>query len=296
MENVNQLFEGQSNSVEDIERIFRVLRLELEFENLKPLIIPKINFSLSPLGKDEIRVGQSKLGGKPDLLTEREWPKTDEGESLSFIGQLNCEELSSYDETSLIPKKGLISFFHCSENSGYSLYDADKFKILYHEDLSNLKRIDYPNDLDQYVEYAPSQVFPANLLRFQSNLSLPSFNEEECIEDIIKYDDRDIYFKIADYGTKHQIFGYPADLLGFMKQDCELFTNGIDNREFYNYTPERQKEIEIASSDWVLLLQINSDPDVNMYWGDRGFLYFWIRRQDILQKIFDNTWFMIQGL
>jgi len=46
-------------------------------------------------------------------------------------------------------------------------------------------------------------------------------------------------------------------------------------------------EIEAASQDWRMLLQIDSD-DV-WSWGDAGMLYVFVRREDAKRKDFSKT-------
>ncbi len=50
----------------------------------------------------------------------------------------------------------------------------------------------------------------------------------------------------------------------------------------------RIEAIRKEMSDWELLLQLDSDRDVGMIWGDCGMLHFWIRKQDAEQKDFSK--------
>jgi len=43
------------------------------------------------------------------------------------------------------------------------------------------------------------------------------------------------------------------------------------------------------------LLQVDSDPSVGMQWANAGMLYFWIRRQDLAAKRFDDVWVVLQS-
>lgn len=48
-------------------------------------------------------------------------------------------------------------------------------------------------------------------------------------------------------------------------------------------------------NDCVLFLQIDSVEDkTGMMLGDCGRIYFWIKKQDLLNKNFDNTWCILQ--
>ncbi len=56
----------------------------------------------------------------------------------------------------------------------------------------------------------------------------------------------------------------------------------------------RTPELEEGTPDWILLLQIDSDPAPGMMWGDEGRIYYWIRKQDLAGKDFGTVWFALQ--
>ncbi|MCB0643696.1 MAG: DUF1963 domain-containing protein [Phaeodactylibacter sp.] len=50
----------------------------------------------------------------------------------------------------------------------------------------------------------------------------------------------------------------------------------------------------LGKGDWILLLQLDSYPELNMYWCDAGRLYFWIRLPDLKARRFDQVWCILQ--
>jgi len=48
------------------------------------------------------------------------------------------------------------------------------------------------------------------------------------------------------------------------------------------------------ASEWQLVLQIDSDTEVGMYWGDVGRLYLCARKQDLAAHRFDRSWIVMQ--
>ena len=47
-------------------------------------------------------------------------------------------------------------------------------------------------------------------------------------------------------------------------------------------------------ADWRLLLQLDTDYDAGMMWGDVGCLYFWIREQDARAGDFSRICMILQ--
>jgi uncharacterized protein YwqG len=60
------------------------------------------------------------------------------------------------------------------------------------------------------------------------------------------------------------------------------------------YHDPKAKELESGRNDWILLLQLDSDDDTGMMWGDVGMLYFWIRKSDLIIHDFSNVWMILQ--
>jgi uncharacterized protein YwqG len=79
-----------------------------------------------------------------------------------------------------------------------------------------------------------------------------------------------------------------------MELECELVTNGLYCGDPSGYEDPRAKELEPNAKNWRLLLQIDSNDENEMMWGDCGRLYFWIRKEDLVNKQFDKSWFSLQ--
>jgi uncharacterized protein YwqG len=77
-----------------------------------------------------------------------------------------------------------------------------------------------------------------------------------------------------------------------MQLECQLASHGINYGN--GYSESIAKDLEAGSSDWLLLLQLDTDEDLEMMWGDMGMLYFWIRESSLQSKRFDETWTILQ--
>jgi uncharacterized protein YwqG len=77
-----------------------------------------------------------------------------------------------------------------------------------------------------------------------------------------------------------------------MEIECEMVANGIDPATGYNHPSFAS--IASGAQRWKLLLQLDSDENTGMTWGDGGRLYFWIRQEDLKLRNFDDVWLILQ--
>jgi uncharacterized protein YwqG len=280
------------------------------FDKLQPLIRNTIRLYQSEVDEDRIAIGQTNIGGRPDLPTEINWVtetntveksgikflifKSKKQEtitkSLSFIAQINLTEVSPIDKENLLPKTGLLYFFYSAEQEawGYDYKDQNKFKVIYwNGDFAELKRRDFPSDLPEYSCYKPCSV------ALKSEVSLPSF-DHEIYEDFAPEEDDIFWGKINDDENINKLLGYSDNIQNAMELECELVTNGIYYGNSSGYNDPRAKMLEPNAKNWRLLLQIDSNDENGMMWGDVGRIYFWIKKDDLLNKEFDKSWIILQ--
>jgi uncharacterized protein YwqG len=94
--------------------------------------------------------------------------------------------------------------------------------------------------------------------------------------------------KDCDFGDEieHRIGGYPSEIQGGqMALECEYLHRGL-TRDYREPVPD---DIRQASWQWRLLLQIDSDPALNMNWWDAGRLYVFVRARDAKRGDFSKT-------
>ena len=96
----------------------------------------------------------------------------------------------------------------------------------------------------------------------------------------------------SEDGEGHQLLGHPMEVQGDMAEECQLVTHGM----YCGGTDvdPRAEELKPGAKDWRLLLQVDTDDDAEMMWGDCGRLYYWIRQQDLQARDFDRSWMVLQ--
>lgn len=239
------------------------------------------------------QLGQSKLGGLPDLPAGVKWPKSKKKKSLSFLCQLNLSESDQTMEWHL-PKSGMLYFFYDAKEQpwGYDPADRGQWRVIYSADASNLQAAEEePDDLDE------DTIFGASELTFRLEQTLPDPKEDYFYDANASRGVFQAYDNALSqwYGSTpyHRLFGQPQLIQNSMQMECELASNGYDATKEHKGAKFKKME-QAARKNWILLLQIDSNDIDDMMWGDGGRLYFWIRRDDLASLSFENVWVVLQ--
>jgi uncharacterized protein YwqG len=139
---------------------------------------------------------RSKFGGLPAVPANFVWPRFEaenyEGETaarpLSFLCQINLEEIRAWDTEGRLPERGLLLFFYEMESMCWGFDPADEgcARVYYLENPNELVPAALPEDLSE--EYAVKEFD----LSFEAKASYPSYEELKCHSDVeIAWDDYD---------------------------------------------------------------------------------------------------------
>jgi uncharacterized protein YwqG len=95
-------------------------------------------------------------------------------------------------------------------------------------------------------------------------------------------------------GAAHRLLGHPDPLQGDMQLECQLVPHGLYCGDASGSRDPRAARLRPGAADWRLLLQVDSQDETGMMWGDVGRLYYWIRREDLAVGDWDGTWLILQ--
>ncbi|KGM14215.1 YwqG family protein [Cellulomonas bogoriensis] len=227
-----------------------------------------------------------RLGGAAMLAPQAEWP-TWQGRGLEVVAVLDLARLPRLDSL-LLPATGWLTFFYdATEQSawGFDPAQRDAWRVVY--------------CVDAEARSAPdgTETFPEVALSAVEELTAP-----DPFEDALKglhNAERDGLFALGDVlppvsEPAHRIGGWPDLVQNSMWLGAQLASNGIFVGGPEGYQNPRVPGLEAGARDWRLLLQIDSDDDAAMMWGDVGRLYFLIREEDLSSRAFDRCWFEFQ--
>lgn len=243
-------------------------------------------------------IGKTKLGGCPDLAKNITWPTSPyDHNPLSFLGQINCEEVQRFDVQKLLPQQGMLYFF-------FNLDSGDDGKVIYSEVSINLEKTIPPvefhkkkksflqklfskkvqqsilkeSQVEIYNEYHVPSWDSLYLERIQKNskTNLPSINafKEDFFENCYEKGE-------TENTSNHHLLG---NYKGIQNEYHELNCLDTSIEKFTNMTLTDIKK----ALQWKLLFQFDSDDHLEISWGDWGRIYFFIHEEDLKNKNFNN--------
>jgi uncharacterized protein YwqG len=230
-------------------------------------------------------VGTSRFGGLPDLPSDLAWPQWNE-HPIPLLAQINLADIAAYDVQDELPHTGMLYIFF--EENAFEDYPpaVGSWRVLY--------RAEPDKDLCcAPMQLEEKRVYPPHALQIASRLLLPPFESAQmqalgfsytAFQDASpeKRREADAYGEMlesldGDIAVHHQLLGYPCQIQGDLLQECK-----------------RDTEWQGESTDWQLLLQIDSDDSIDMVWGDVGVLYFYIPTQALQVCDFPQVHLLMQ--
>jgi uncharacterized protein YwqG len=289
--------------MEHLKKQIKILQLSDYEEKITNLANPCIKMLAE---ETDSEVGCSKFGGHPDLPENIIWPMNNDT-PMSFVVQINFEELQDYNINQLLPETGLLYYFYDYEAFawGSAPEDKDCWKAIYVErnDILSPRKAPIINSQEEFPQsenfirslvnkfiknkkrkmLLPT-IFKEQRIRFINDITLPDATRKESQALNLPDDYVELYCDLVfnlssnDKGKAHWLLGYPFPIQNdTMEEEC--------------YYPGENKS---KPEEWMLLMQIDSDPATDFMWGDCGILYIWIKKDDLAVKNFQNIWTILQ--
>lgn len=296
-----------------------------DVDSLRDLSRPAIRLRFC--GNAPESTGASRFGGRPDVPPDFVWPEYDGTDyrdekavrPLSFLAQFNCADLAPYDSEHLLPDHGVLSFFYevLSMTWGFSPEDMGSARVYWFEDASVLRPADFPENMDKDcrfpqigVQFEPLTTCPDSVdyvavTNAARNHEISSFQpmsvHERCkvfSESFTRARDKIMGLNSENFEPHSWLLGWPEVIQNSMFYKCELVTAGYETGRAPELIPsETRKAAELTAHEkWTLLMQMDTveSDDFELMWGDCGHIYFFIPREDLAARNFDNCWLILQ--
>lgn len=259
--------------------------------------------------------GASRLGGTPDLPPGSAWPwrpgyvgvrqvldePDDQPAPLSFLAQLDFADLAAAGTLPDVPlpTSGRLQLYYDLQRMPWGFDPAERIGVhVAYDDspVSALSRTQPPSELFALGDEA---ILHEQMLRPQVIVSTPSpyahaVRSRLAEPDIEALDEWYGEFWDLPEWNSHQVGGWPHQVQGEMPLDVALLAAGHYTGNIDVYRDEAaMAAAEADAPNWVLLWQLASE-DPWFMWGDEGFLYLWIRRDDLAARRFDDTVLILQ--
>ena len=226
----------------------------------------------------------SKFGGYPYIPLSSTYPKDEDGNNMLLLAQINLADVPLLD---LFPKDGLLQFFispnlyeYYKENIA-TVEQANLFFVRYFPYLLSKEKIvtDFSNIELDYNASFPIKKELHLIFRLENepvsatDYRIYNYINQQALEATADEDGRtyqDIYLEYY-LGAAHKMGGYPY----FLEEDIRLHS-----------IPHRLYD--------TLLLQIISDDEDGIMWGNSGILKFFIHKKNLKQLDFSNVYLHVE--
>jgi uncharacterized protein YwqG len=264
-------------------------------QDLAALAQPSIRLLSTPAAGAELAVGASRLGGQPDLPAGVAWPLL-RGAPMAFIAQIALAALGPYDVQRALPPAGMLWFFYDAQQQTFGADPADRggWHVLYRDadGATPLRPAPFPPALPAAARYTPCT------LSARTELTLPQRPATELTPFTWTPEQQSRYEALlatretpAERAVPHnRLLGHPDALGDDMRLECQLAANGVSSLD-----DPRVAALSPGAHAWRLLLQVDSDEHAGMRWGNNGLLYFWIERDALAARRFENVWLVLQS-
>lgn len=260
-------------------------------EKIIKLIKPAIGLLTIKMESDNLKIGASKIGGKPDLPKDVSWPRLNDSD-LVFCAQYNISELKKCDVENLLPEKGMFYIFIgiSGEWNEFSIEQKD-CKIFFIENLEDLERKEYPTTLNVEGKVEPAEI------QFFESLTIPDDENYKLIDYDEKYEDFYFHFyqdteeyiaeelnNLAD--NMHQILGEDKSVQSSVVYEFSRNELNISDEEYL----EKWTEILKNSKTFSNLIQLDCfDSNTNLSkFGGSGVFYIGLKTKELENKNFTN--------
>ena len=244
---------------------------------LKDLAAPAIRFEPQPVREEEMALGRTRIGGQPDLPSQRSWPLTRSGKPMSFLAQFDLGKMNEVMPNSPLPSSGSLSFFALLEDE-LPADGALESAVLFTPPTDDLKRKKFPSALAEDDRFGSCSLGGGLVRTYPEQRHEEVTARMEVDEDMLSD-----FWSDMNMGT--HLLGYVNMIQGPPEYEAELAFRFRTTGRVSLRSEEEAKAIE----GWCLLFQLDSEEEAGMMWGDAGYLYFMIRKDDLQHHRFENV-------
>ncbi len=256
---------------------------------------------LRPTQSPERPVAQ--LGGSPALPDGLAWPRSDAGQPLGFVAGIDLGRLPVGGLDIPLPTNGMLLLFYRDP-----LEDLPDVVLGVAGPLPDLQPpaaglLYVPDGVATTERTAPAGAATYRAVPLAGELIVtgPDWEHPALAEAVAGLSDADRGFMADPFNSdpfrieigeriaqpRHRIGGYADPVQGSVEVD-------VAQQRLGGHVSYSDPALHDQARQWTSLVQIDSDDDAEMMWGDCGSLYWVMRPDDIATRRFDAALFTFQ--
>lgn len=283
-------------------------------------------------GEADEEIGQSRIGGGPDLAPDTLWPRDRQGFYYNFLAQINLSDIANRHE--YLPKSGLISLFYGNDGDDWHvMFNSDYHDFIRHEiaedaeditfaahnmvgwesdENGNYRRVvttEKRGDIEAQLGADGCFTFYRDgqkLMAFASEYEIPRSCQKlkflPCLC-LPYYFDKDVW---QDIDFRHSLD------LAIAVRDEMTFGEGPQHQMFGTYVDavsdmdrticvkaanyaKQQGWDDLKDDDWFILCALQGGGEVDFQFWDLGCFIFAANRKDTIKGDFSRTYAAIDS-
>lgn len=260
---------------------------------LRPLLAGSLRLTATPTDEARLSLGASKLGGLPDLPAGAPWPQLG-GVPLALVAQVHLDDLRGYPVAQALPGAGWLHFFYDARQQAFGDRPADRgaWQVRYTPGnaATALQRQAAPDGLPGDSRFKACAA--AWALEWTLPQRPPIFDPklDWTTDEQSRYDDLMAQHFSGRGAPRHRLVGHADEIQDDMHMQCQLVSHGVSDDQ-----DPRAAGLAAGALNWQLLLQVDSDAGPSMKWANEGMLYFWIEKDALSGRRFEDVWMVLQS-
>lgn len=283
-----------------LDRLIRKHGLAKYREIIHALTGQAVRLHTKPLAaRQKLNRGVTKFGGAPDVPKTFRWPMRG-SRPLTFIAQVNVAE---FKKLSVWPDSGQLLFFYDAHKQpwGFDPKDRRGSTIIHvSAPAAQLRPMRMPGNSNAgpdeggaLPECAVRTSIVTTIPPVENAAMAPILTNQKLI--LAYHELYEEFSGVNDDAPNHQLFGWPLAVQSDMERECQLAFHGIDCGGMDDSTESpRANALAGGATRWQLLLQVGSDDNLGVMWGDLGKIYFFATAESRASLKFDETWTILQ--
>jgi uncharacterized protein YwqG len=271
-------------------RLIEIHNLKEHRKTIRKIVRHAILLRTKKSSEAKIPLGAAKIGGRPDLPADTEWPTYQDGKPLAFLAQIDLAEIAQLGTPIKgLPSAGLLSLFSVwgwignggdqtpNDRTGFRQEEHGWTVVLHTPPAVKLERRKTPRGV---ISFKAATVEPTPILSLPNHRIEPPLAALRWTDDEYERFDR----MQSDYRSLQ---------MGHWLKNSDSFASHHLLGGYALFQQEFPKEV--LEKGLAMFLQIGTDGSSGMSWEDGGELTFYADAKALAKGRFERIWGTCQG-